>query len=95
MLDCDGNLVCGILFSRSFSMSERLANSVLHWQAVQRKDRSVTLKLVLQRELDAGAREELRRAFERYLKGLPCKIESVDEIPQTVNGKRKTVVVEA
>jgi phenylacetate-CoA ligase len=95
MHDRNGDPVCGILFSRIFSMSERLASSVLHWQAIQRKDRSVTVKLVLERELDGEAREELRRTFERYLKGLPCKIEAVDEIPQSPNGKRKTVVVEA
>ncbi len=93
--DGNGDLVCGILFSRIFSMSDALAGSVRHWQAIQRKDRSVTVKLVLLRELDSVSREDLRRAFERYLKGLPCKIEPVDEIPPAPNGKRKTVVVEA
>ena len=93
--DGNGDLVCGILFSRIFSMSDGLSRSVRHWQAIQRKDRSVTVKLVLLRELDSVSREDLRRAFERYLKGLPCRIEHVDEIPPAPNGKRKTVVVEA
>jgi phenylacetate-CoA ligase len=95
MRDGNGDPVCGILFSRIFAFSGGLADSVRQWQAIQHKDGSVTVKVVLLRELDSPTQENLRRGFGDYLKGLPLKVERVDEIPVAANGKRKTVVVEA
>lgn len=95
MRDGNGDAVCGILFSRIFSFSSGLAESVRHWQAVQHKDGSVTVRLALLRELDSSSHEDLRVSFDRYLKGVPLRIEHVAEIPPGANGKRKLVVVEA
>jgi phenylacetate-CoA ligase len=92
--DACGRPVCGILFSRIFSWSEALARIVRHWQVVQHADGAITLRLEASRELDAAAREDLRRSLDRYLPGVAVRTERVDFIPPAANGKRRTVLVE-
>ncbi|MEZ4365112.1 MAG: hypothetical protein R2939_02350 [Kofleriaceae bacterium] len=92
--DAAGTPVCGILFSRIFSWSPALADTVRHWQAVQHVDGSLTLKVVAAAPLSAEAHADLRRSFDQYLAGLPIRIEQVAEIAPGANGKRRTVVVE-
>jgi phenylacetate-CoA ligase len=94
LLDARGEPVCGILFSRIFSWSEALAGAVSHWQAVQHRDGSVTLKLEIHGNIGEAALADLRRSFGKYMKGVPVRTEVVEHIAPGSNGKRQTVVVE-
>jgi phenylacetate-CoA ligase len=92
--DADGAPVCGILLSRIFSWSDGLTRVVRQWQAVQHVDGSITLKLDAREPLGDDALADLRRNFQRYMKGVPIRTELVPEIPLGANGKRRVVVVE-
>jgi acyl-coenzyme A synthetase/AMP-(fatty) acid ligase len=61
---------------------------------VQHRDRSVTLRVAPTKTFDAQIESVLRQTWERYLAGVPVKLEMVDEIPLTAAGKRQVVVVE-
>ena len=84
----------GILLSRIFAWSEALARAVVHWQATQHLDGSITLKLQPREPLGEEALSDIRRNFGRYMKGVDIRTQLVTEIPPGPNGKRQTVVVE-
>lgn len=92
--DGSGGRVSGLVFNVMFASA--LAASVKQFQAVQRKDGSITLKLVPEANarLDEGALETIRATCRDYLKGVDVQTEIVGEIPLTKGGKRQVVVVE-
>jgi phenylacetate-CoA ligase len=91
--DGDGNAVDGILFS---ILVTRLAPHVLQFQAVQRADRSVTLRIVPVGGAVAAEVHELASSFaRRYLPGIEFRVEAVRDIPSTAAGKRRIVIVES
>ena len=71
-----------------------LAQGIRQFQVVQHRDRSVTLRVVPTPEFDAQIELVLRQTWERYLVGVPVKLELVPDIPIAVTGKRQVVVVE-
>jgi phenylacetate-CoA ligase len=94
LTDSVGTPVDGIIFPRIFSLNERLARSVRQWQAVQHLDKSITLRLVVSKPLDAPLEGYLRRNCERFIRGVRVSTEIVDAIPPAASGKRQVVVVE-
>ena len=93
MRDRDGNPVEGILFNILFL---NMAKHTRQFQAVQRADGSLLLKVVptsdgrLPPEVEALIREFVGT----HLRGIPLVIELVKEIPLTSAGKLRRVVVE-
>jgi len=93
MHDAEGNPVEGILFNILFL---NMAKHTRQFQAVQRADGSLVLKVVptsegrLPHEVEALIREFVGT----HLRGIPLIIEIVNEIPLTKAGKLRRVVVE-
>jgi phenylacetate-CoA ligase len=92
LLDADGNRVGGMLFNLAFSP---LADKVRQFQAVQHRDRSITLKIVPGPGFDDGVIRHVETSCQRYLPGVSVTPELVDEIPLTTSGKRRIVIVES
>jgi phenylacetate-CoA ligase len=91
LTDAKGAPVNGLVFNVMFST---LGYSVRRFQAVQHKDRSVTLRVVPSDKFDADARKTIHDVAGKYLTGLPFKLEIVNDIPTSPSGKRHVVVVE-
>ena len=89
--DAAGHAISGLLFNVIFSV---LADKVQEFQVVQRKDRTLELKLVRGAKYDDGVLEILRRSCRQYLPGIALRTEIVPSIPLGKNGKRRVVVVE-
>jgi phenylacetate-CoA ligase len=89
--DANGAKVEGIIFN---VMMLSLADAVCQFQAVQHKDRSVTLRIVPTRGFDESAKELVRTTFLRHLPGIACSVDLVSEIPISPSGKRHIVIVE-
>ncbi len=90
--DGQGRAVSGLLFNILFVP---LAEAALQFQVVQRRDRSVVLRLVPRGGKLAPAAEKTAREFvAKYLPGCPFVIEELAEIPLSHSGKRRLVVVE-
>jgi hypothetical protein len=83
--------VNGLLFNIVLTA---LPTGVRQWQVVQHRDGSVTLRLVPTSALDEEMRRKILEATNRYLSGVPIKLEEVSEIPATQAGKRPLVQVE-
>lgn len=71
-----------------------MADRVAQFQAVQKRDGSVTLKVVPARPLAAADREAIVGACSPYFEGTTFRVEIVDDIPTTSSGKRHVVLVE-
>ncbi len=65
------------------------------FQAVQRTDGSVTLRLVKSNAFEEPAHRYLLDGFQKYLKGAPIISEFVDELPVSSSGKRQVILREA
>jgi phenylacetate-CoA ligase len=65
------------------------------FQAVQRGDGKVTLRLVKSQTFDEPAHKYLLDGFEKYLKGVPVETQFMEEIPIGKNGKRQVILREA
>jgi len=93
LVDGQGRPVSGLVFNVVLAIVGEGARA---FQVVQRKDRSVVLKIVPFRGDGLPERETkiLRDYAERYLPGVAIAIEVVDDIPLTAAGKRHPVVVE-
>ncbi len=93
MRDRDGNPVEGILFNILFL---NMAKHTRQFQAVQRADGSLVLKVVPTSEgrLPAEVEALIREFVGTHLRGIPLVIELVAEIPLTSAGKLRRVIVE-
>ena len=90
--DGQGRAVSGLLFSILFVP---LADAASQFQVVQRRDRTVVLRVVPKGGKLTPAAEKTARDFvAKYLPGCPFQIESLQEIPLSPAGKRRLVVVE-
>ena len=88
--DGRGGRVGGLVFN---VVIVALSDAIRTFQIVQYGDDSVTLRIVPSARFDEDARAVLLRTAERYLPGLPIRIELVDELPTSASGKRQVVVV--
>jgi phenylacetate-CoA ligase len=91
LVDGSGARVNGLVFNVVIA---HLAHAIQQFQVVQRKDRSVTLRVVPTATFDAGIEGVLRATWERYLTGVPVTLELVGDLPISRSGKRQVVVVE-
>jgi phenylacetate-CoA ligase len=93
LIDGRGGAVGGLVFN---ILLASIGGVVRTFQVVQRRDRSVTFKVVLATGDRLPERETqiLRDHAVRYLPGVPFTIDVVDDIPLTAAGKRRVVVVE-
>ncbi len=92
MRDAEGNPVEGILFNILFL---NLAKYTRQFQAVQRADRGLLLRIVpTDRGIPVQAEAIIREFVSTHLRGIPFQIEIVPEIPLTAAGKLRRVVVE-
>ncbi len=89
--DANGSAVSGLALSFLF---HDIAGVVRQFQAVQHKDRSVTISLVLSEQLPASTLEEIRRNGARLLTGVEVRVHVVPELPRSAAGKHHLVVVE-
>ncbi len=89
--DGHGNRVGGLVFNLIFSV---LAATVRQFQAIQHKDSTITLKVVPTSKFDETAQAHVRANIAKYLPGIDVKIEVVNEIRTSRNGKRQVVIVE-
>jgi hypothetical protein len=71
-----------------------LAPAVRQFQAVQRVDRSLTVRVVPTPKFDDSARMRIHRHCEHYLPGVPVTVDVVDAIDPGPGGKRRFVVRE-
>ncbi|HEX7672367.1 MAG TPA: hypothetical protein VF395_22390, partial [Polyangiaceae bacterium] len=93
MVDSQGNTVPGIVFHVLFSDARR--EVIRQFQAIQRENGAVVLKVVRGKEFDEEAFAAVTRRFSEYLRGLPFSIEFHESIPPHLrSGKLKTIVVE-
>jgi len=89
--DASGRAVSGLFFNVLFSV---LADKVRNFQAVQRRDGSIELKLVPNHAFDDDVLRVLDANCRKYLSGVDVKMEIVPAIALGENGKRRVVVVE-
>ncbi len=88
----DGRQVSGIALMIPF---QHLGPAVRQFQAVQRRDLSLTVRVVPGPDFDDSSRKQIHRDCENYLPGLPVTIEVVDAIDPGPAGKLRFVVREA
>ena len=91
LTDGSGARVNGLVFNVVIA---HLAQAIRQFQVVQHRDRSVTLRVVPTAAFDGHIELVLRQTWEKYLAGVPVKLELVSEIPVTATGKRQVGVVE-
>jgi phenylacetate-CoA ligase len=89
--DAVGNEVDSLFLNVLFSA---LADKVRHFQAVQRKNGAVELKIVPSPTFDERTLEGVKRNCAKFLRGVPLRTQLVDDIPVEKNGKLRVVVVE-
>lgn len=94
MRDAEGNPVEGILFNILFL---NMAKHTRQFQAVQRADGSLVLKVVPMKDgrLPPEVEQLIREFVGTHLRGVPLMIEIVNEIPLTKAGKLRRVIVES
>ncbi len=94
MRDADGNPVEGILFNILFL---NMAKHTRQFQAVQRADGSLVLKVVPMSSgrLPPEVEQLIREFVGTHLRGVPLVIEIVNDIPLTKAGKLRRVIVES
>jgi phenylacetate-CoA ligase len=91
LIDGTGARVNGLVFNVVIA---HLAHAIRQFQVVQHKDRSITLRVAPTATFDAVVEGTLRATWERYLPGVPVRLDLVDEILTSPSGKRQVVVVE-
>ena len=91
LVDGTGARINGLVFNVVIA---HLAHGIRQFQAVQHKDRSVTLRVAPTSTYDGQIEAVLRQTWERYLQGIKVSLELVDDIPVSASGKRQVVVVE-
>jgi len=91
LIDGTGARVNGLVFNVVIA---HIAHAIRQFQVVQHKDRSVTLRVAPTSTFDGSIEATLRATWERYLTGVPVRLEMVDDIAASPSGKRQVVVVE-
>jgi phenylacetate-CoA ligase len=89
--DGEGRPVAGMFFIVLFSV---LADQVRRFQVVQRKDRSVDVRLVPGGAFDASLPQRVQTTCARFLPGIDLRAEVVPDIPTGPSGKLRVVMVE-
>ena len=89
--DGNGAAVSGIALS---FVVQHVSDRVRQFQAVQHKDRSVTISVVPVHELSRDALDEIRRHGQQLLAGIDVAVRIVPELPRSPAGKHHLVVVE-
>jgi phenylacetate-CoA ligase len=90
--DVKGNPVNGLVFS---ILMVSITDKVKEFQAVQRADGHLTLKVVpFGPTIDPAAERLAREFIAKYMPGTRFSIDVVPEIPLTSAGKRRLVIVE-
>jgi phenylacetate-coenzyme A ligase PaaK-like adenylate-forming protein/N-dimethylarginine dimethylaminohydrolase len=89
--DANGSAVSGLALSFLF---HDIAGRVRQFQAVQHKDRSVTISLVPSDRLAVSTIEDIRKNGARLLTGVDVRVNVVPELPRSAAGKHNLVVVE-
>jgi phenylacetate-CoA ligase len=93
MVDRAGRTIPGIVFHVLFSDARR--ELIRQFQAVQRENGAVVLKVVRGKEFNEEAFAAVTGRFSEYLHGLPFSVEFHEKIaPHVRSGKLKTIVVE-
>lgn len=92
IIDRDGNSLPGIVLHVLLSDARR--ELIRQFQAVQRQDGAVVLRVVRGSEFSPDAFQIVVRRFTEYLRGLPFSVEFHDAIaPHLRSGKIQTIVV--
>lgn len=86
-----GQRVPGLVLNSVFAA---LGGKVLQFQLVQRKDRSILLKVVPGPEFTPVVLDEVRARLRTYFGDLPQTLETCADIPTLPSGKRRYVVAE-
>ncbi len=89
--DGKGAAVSGLAISFLF---HDIAGAIRQFQAVQHKDRSVSINLVLAEQLPPWRLDEIRHNGVRLLQGIDVGVNVVAELPRSAAGKHRLVVVE-
>jgi phenylacetate-CoA ligase len=89
--DAHGAPVSGIAIS---FLVQDLGESVRQFQAIQHRDRSLTLNIVLAEQVPREQLDRVRATAERLLSGVDVAVCVVPELPRTHAGKHRLVVVE-
>jgi phenylacetate-CoA ligase len=89
--DGNGSAVSGIALSNLFI---DVSAAVRQFQAVQHRDRSVTIRVVQSEHLPASALAQIRGDASRLLAGVDVRVELVPSLPRSPAGKHHLVVVE-
>jgi phenylacetate-CoA ligase len=89
--DGNGAAVSGIALS---FVVQGVSHAIRQFQAVQHKDRSVTISVVPVQELSAAAIDEIRSHGEQLLAGVSVAVRVVPDLPRSPAGKHHLVVVE-
>ena len=92
LVDGYGGRVQGMLFP---VLMLPLAQAVKHYQAVQKKDRSIVVKIVPTEKFDTSARALILDRLGSAIRGVKIDLEVVDTIPVAPSGKQRPVVVES
>jgi len=89
--DGNGSAVSGIALS---FVVQGVTSSVRQFQAVQHRDRSVTISIVPVHDLPPAVLDEIRATGEKLLAGIDVAVKVVPELPRSAAGKHHLVVVE-
>lgn len=89
--DGNGSAVSGIALSNLFI---DVSAAVRQFQAVQHRDRSVTIRVVQDEQLPASALAQIRGDARRLLAGIDVRVELVPSLPRSPAGKHHLVVIE-
>lgn len=89
--DGAGRPVGGLFFNVLFAS---LARQVRGFQVVQRRDRSIDLKLVPSDRFDDGVLDKIRRNTAKFIPGVELRVDLVPELSVDRGGKLRVVVVE-
>jgi phenylacetate-CoA ligase len=89
--DGSGAAVSGIAIS---FLLQDLGAAIRQFQAVQHRDRSVSINVVLADTLPRWRLDEVERNSKQLLRGVPVRVKVVPELPRSAAGKHRLVVVE-
>lgn len=89
--DGNGAAISGLAIS---FLIHDISTAVRQFQAVQHKDRSVSINLLLHHTVPNTRLDEVRLNATRLLQGVDVRINTVSEFPRSAAGKHRLVVVE-